>query len=219
MEKKKLDYIIDVPKKVNNIFFLMHGFASNSEKMILIATSLRKILPTSVLVSVNGPFKADIGGGCQWFSLKATNVDDIAKKIKYSYYLLNDLIDEKLKEFSLNDKNLILAGFSQGAMMALYTGFRRKEKPMAVLSFSGLLPETVETLSNELVSRPDVLLLHGTDDRTIPAESMRYAETLLREFNIPYESHLIPNMDHNVDEVAIEYAKKFLMNICNKVEE
>ena len=101
--------------------------------------------------------------------------------------------------------------------MALYTGIRRKETPMGVLSFSGLLPETVETLSKELVSRPEVLLLHGTNDKTLPFESMRNTEKLLREFGVPCETHQIQDMEHTINNVAIDYAKNFLIRICNKV--
>jgi len=218
MENKKLDFLEIVPETVSNVFILLHGYGSDNEDMLSLGLSFRSLMPNTAIISVNGTWEADKGGGYQWFSLKTMNLFSILKEIKISYNLLNKFIDEQLARFSLNNRNLLLGGFSQGAMMSLYTGVRRKSDPLGVLSFSGMMPDTVATLNKELTSRPEVLLIHGTEDRTVPFNSMEKAENLLREFDVPYESHSIHGMGHMINDEALEYATRFIKKICNKIE-
>ncbi len=217
MENKKLDFLEIVPNTVNNLFILLHGYGSDNEDMLSLGLTFRSLLPNTAIVSVNGPWEADKGGGYQWFSLRTMNLFSILREIKVSYNLLNVFIDEQLKRFSLEDKNLLLGGFSQGAMMSLYTGVRRKSDPLGVLSFSGMMPDTIDTLKKELTSRPETLLIHGTDDKTVPFNSLEKAENLLREFDVPYEAHSIQGMGHTIDDEALEYAAEFIKKICNKI--
>lgn len=217
MENKKLDFLEIVPNTVNNLFILLHGYGSDNEDMLSLGLTFRPLLPNTAIVSVNGPWEADKGGGYQWFSLRTMNLFSILREIKVSYNLLNVFIDEQLKRFSLEDKNLLLGGFSQGAMMSLYTGVRRKSDPLGVLSFSGMMPDTIDTLKKELTSRPETLLIHGTDDKTVPFNSLEKAENLLREFDVPYEAHSIQGMGHTIDDEALEYAAEFIKKICNKI--
>ena len=218
MESKKLTFIEDIPSNVNNLFFLLHGFASDNKDMMSLGEHFRKLLPSTALISVNAPSVADNNmGGYQWFSFKTMNVMNILKEIRQSYILLNNLIDEQLKRFKLPPENIFIAGFSQGAMMSLYTGVRREIAPMGIISFSGMMPDTLETLKNNIKSRPEVLLIHGTEDKTLPFESMRTAEKLLREFNIPCESHQIIGMEHEINNQAIEHAKNFIVKVCNNL--
>lgn len=218
MENRKLDFIEIVPKTVNNIFILLHGYGSDNEDLLGLGMQFRDLLPNTAFIAVNGPWTADMGGGYQWFSLRTMNLFSILKEIKISHGLLNRLIDEQLKRFSLENKNLLIGGFSQGAIMSLYTGIRRTSNPLGILSFSGMMPDTIETLKRELKSKPETLLIHGTADRTVPFNSLEKAENLLREFDIPYEAHAIQDMGHTINDEAIYYAREFIKKICNKTE-
>ena len=73
----------------------------------------------------------------------------------------------------LPPERLVLAGFSQGAMLALHLGLRRAVPPAAIIGFSGLLagPPPPEG------SRPPVLLTHGDADTVIPVGAMFAAAT------------------------------------------
>ena len=81
-----------------------------------------------------------------------------------------------------------------------------------------MMPETIDTLKRELTSRPEVLLIHGTEDKTVPFNSLENAENLLREFDVPYEAHAIEGMGHTIDNEALEYATDFIKKICNKTK-
>ena len=70
-------------------------------------------------------------------------------------------------------------GFSQGAMISLFTGLRRVAAPRAILGFSGALIAP-ETLAAELTNRAPVLLVHGEADEAVPVSRSRDAEATLR---------------------------------------
>jgi len=211
----KLEYLEIIPKKVNNIFILLHGYGVDAEDLFSVGMRFRDLLPNTAFLSVNAPWKCEAGSGFQWFSLENMNLFAILKEIKMASKLLDDFIDEQLKRFSLENKNLFLCGFSQGAIISLYNSIRRSEAPFAVLSFSGMMAETVDTLQNELVSKPEILLVHGTIDKTVPYSMLQRTEELLREFDIPYESYSIDGMGHMINDEAIEHGRNFIKRICN----
>lgn len=217
MEKNSLEFVEIKPEKVDNIFILLHGYGSNSRDFLNLGLHFKDLLPNTALISVNAPWKSDVGDGYQWFSLKTMNLFAILKEIKISNNLLNSFIKKQLERFNLEDKNLLIGGFSQGAMMSLYNGFRREKEIFGILSFSGMIPDTMESLKKDLKSKPNTLLIQGTADKTVPYSSLEKAEYLLREFDVPYESYSIQDMGHTINDEAIKDAKKFIKKICNQI--
>ena len=80
-----------------------------------------------------------------------------------------------------------------------------------------MVPDTIDSLKKELKSKPNVLLIHGTTDKTVPYNSLEKAEYLLREFDVPYESYSIQDMGHTINDEAIEDAREFIKKICNQI--
>ncbi|MDD2839767.1 MAG: hypothetical protein PHY80_01380 [Rickettsiales bacterium] len=215
---KKLTHLELIPKQIKNIFILLHGYSSNAEDLFSLGMQFRDLLPNTAIISVNAPVKCEMqGDGYQWFSLKTMNLFSILKEIKTSQRLLNTFIDEQLKRFNLTNSNLILGGFSQGAILSLYTGLRRTPAPLAVLSFSGMLTDTVDTLKKEIQSKPKIFLCHGTADTMVPYNNLERTEKILREFDIDYDSNSIQGMGHTIDAECIEDARNFIKDniICN----
>ena len=101
--------------------------------------------------------------------------------------------------------------------MSLYTALRRQVAPMAILSFSGMLADTLGTLKNEIRCKPNVLLINGTADRVVPFNNLERSEKILKEFDIPVEAHSIHDMGHTIDDEAMEYARNFIKKVCNKI--
>lgn len=217
MSEKELTHLELIPKHIKRILILLHGYGSNAEDLLSIGMRFRDLLPETVIISVNAPTKCEIQNcnGYQWFSLKTMNLFGILKEIKTSQRILNNFIDKQLKRFDLKNSDLILCGFSQGAMLSLYTGLRKNPAPLAILSFSGMLTDTIETLKQEIQSKPKIFLCHGTSDTMVPYINLERTEKILREFDIDYESHSIQDMGHMIDEECIEYARKFIKKIIS----
>jgi phospholipase/carboxylesterase len=113
-------------------------------------------------------------------------------------------VDAELSRLSLPASALALAGFSQGAMMALHTGLRLPEPPAAILAYSGALLAP-ESLPAEVVARPPppVLLVHGELDGVVPVRASRMAEAALLAAGVPVEALYIPRLDHSIDESGL----------------
>ena len=77
--------------------------------------------------------------GYQWFDFTSNDPELIWKKVNDAGETLNKFIDHKLNELNLTDENLSLVGFSQGTMISLHVGLRRKLKMSSIVGFSGRL--------------------------------------------------------------------------------
>jgi phospholipase/carboxylesterase len=214
-EEAPLESFCIAQENPTSIMLLLHGYGTSSDDLLPIGLSLKTLLPTAVVVFANAPTPCEKGFGYQWFSLRTMNLFSILKEIKKAHVLLDKFIDSQLEKYNLQDDALILGGFSQGAMMTLYTGVRRLQKPKCLLSFSGMMPDTIETLSREIRAKPNTCLIHGTMDTVVPFSSMEQAEELLRELEIPFESYAIEDMEHEINDEALDSAKEFLQNILN----
>jgi phospholipase/carboxylesterase len=199
-----------------NLVVFLHGYGSNGENLISLSNDFKSAILQANFISPNAV--EDWEGGfpnCyQWFSLynyngNAKPFDEVAKNIKQSNKKLTDFIDDQLNQFNLTEENLILIGFSQGAMMAIYNSLTRKKKVKAVIAYSGrvILPQ----LAGDLISsRPEICLIHGRNDSVVPFSHFIDGQKILKENNISFKAHDIDNLDHSINLLGIKYAIQFL---------
>ncbi len=205
-------------KNPKYLVIFLHGYGSSGENLIDLAYEFKDILPEAHFISPNGvePWEGGFPDAYQWFSLysgmERKPLANVADNIKNSNKVLQNFITEQLRRFNLEPKNLLLAGFSQGAMMSLYQGLIGFEKPKGIISFSGrlILPEMVGEKS---IQKPEICLIHGRRDTVLPFENFIEAEKLLKQENIPFESHAFDNLDHTIDIGGIKAARGFVKKI------
>ncbi|MES2961039.1 MAG: dienelactone hydrolase family protein [Pseudomonadota bacterium] len=193
----------------------LHGYGANGENLLDLSYEFKKILPDAHFISPNAiePWEGGFPHAYQWFSLSAgmerRSLNVMADSVKNANKTLQHFINSQLERFKLTAENLFLVGFSQGAMMALYQGFIQAKKPAGVISFSGklVLPEMV---NEKTLSKPEICLIHGESDSVVPFSSLAEAEATLKENNISFEAHPIPNLDHSIDIHAIRIAQNFI---------
>jgi phospholipase/carboxylesterase len=115
---------------------------------------------------------------------------------------LHGFIDTELARLAMPGNAWAIMGFSQGAMMSLFTGLRHAVAPRAILAFSGALiaPQTLEA---ELANRAPVLLVHGEADEAVPVTRSQEAEAALAAAGVPVEAHYIPGLGHGIDDTGI----------------
>ncbi len=108
-------------------------------------------------------------------------------------------------ERGIDSRHIVLAGFSQGAAIALHTGLRYPQ-PLAgimALSMPVPLPERIASELNPANAHVPVFLAHGTQDQVVPYPMGEYGHRLLEQVGLPVEWHSY-SMDHTVslEEVA-----------------
>jgi phospholipase/carboxylesterase len=87
-------------------------------------------------------------------------------------------------------------------MMALHVGLRRPRPCAALLGYSGRLV-AADALAGEIVSRPPVLLCHGTADPVVPFDSLAAAQAALAGAGVDVTTVQRPGLGHGLDEPAI----------------
>ena len=97
-------------------------------------------------------------------------------------------------------------------MLSLHVGFRRKNAPAGILGYSGRL-ESPEVLSDEIMVRPPVMLIHGEEDPLLNIELMDSAADLLRENGVKVDTFRRPGLAHGIDQEGINHGAIFLSGV------
>ena len=196
------------------LIVLCHGVGADGHDLIGLAPRWGQALPDALFVAPDGPEAYDMAPmdmprGRQWFSLADRAPDVMQAGAREAAPPLLAFIDAELARAGLATDQVALAGFSQGAMMALYAGLRRRPPPRAVIAYSGALLAG-PTLAAELAGRPPVLLVHGERDEVVPTARSREAEQALRALRVPVEAAWRPGLGHGIDEAGLSIGALFL---------
>ena len=192
---------------------LLHGWGADGTDLMDLAPMLAASLPKTMFLAPDGPAACSANPlGRQWFDLGGTSIDAGPEEAAPA---LHDLIAYLDASRGIEPSRVVLAGFSQGGMMALHLGLRQKPAIGGVISFSGALlaPERVAT---EAVSRPPVLLVHGRDDEVVPFQALAIAEVTLKNNGVE-DITCLPRdgLGHGIDGEAIEAALAFLQRVLS----
>jgi phospholipase/carboxylesterase len=123
-------------------------------------------------------------------------IDESAKKI-------HALIEHE-KERGIPANKIILAGFSQGAVMALTAGLTYPERLGGIIALSGYLPYHDEVLQKTPLANQSIpiFLAHGTNDTVVPYSLGEIVLHLLQKNHYSVDWHAY-QMAHSVcaDEI------------------
>lgn len=182
---------------------LCHGLGADGYDLIDLAPTWAHALPHAAFVAPDAPFPCDMSPmGRQWWSVADRSPSVMAAGVRHAATCLNPFLDAELTRLGLPAEAYALMGFSQGAMLSLFTGLRRAVAPRAILAFSGALLDP-DSLAAELTARPPVLLVHGEADDVVPVSRSRDAEATLRALNVPVEATYVPRLGHGIDDTGL----------------
>lgn len=190
---------------------LLHGYGADGNDLIGLAPLWQSVLPDAAFVSPHAPEPCAMNpfGGRQWFELSLRDPSEYWRGVQAAAPHLNRFLDAELAKHNLDDRALALVGFSQGTMMALHVGLRRKVAPAALIGYSGLLAGP-EHLKTEVTVSPPVLLVHGDQDDVIPVSALSAAETALKEAGLQVKTYVSSGVGHGIDQDGLELAAHFL---------
>ena len=106
---------------------------------------------------------------------------------------------EREKESGIPTNKIILAGFSQGAVITLATGLRYADNLGGLLALSGYLPHAEELLLNasDANKSTPIFIAHGTEDPIVPYMLGEATYLALKQAHYPVSWHAYP-MQHSV---------------------
>ena len=179
----------------------LHGLGADGHDFEPIVPMLG--LPRVRFVFPNAPLRAvTINGGLvmpAWYDITALDREggaDVADVRESAAEVAALLAREKQR--GIPPGKTVLAGFSQGAAVALHAGVRHPEALAGILVLSGyeVLPAAREAEAAPANRRTPMLFCHGTEDPLVPVERGRAAwkayatpdrEALWREFPIAHQ--------------------------------
>lgn len=200
----------------SSMVILLHGYGANGQDLLSLAADWQDDFPHTVFVAPDAPEVCEISPfGYQWFSLgdwSPLSLDTGARGIAP---WLNNFIETQLNRFHLTPDRLILAGFSQGTMMALYVALRHAPKIAGVLGYSGALL-CADEWPKLTLQKPEICLIHGVADPTVPVGAYFHAAQLLQQNAFPFEGHVLPGLMHGINEYGVDIGRKFLHRVLGR---
>jgi phospholipase/carboxylesterase len=146
------------------LFLLFHGVGATADDLVPIGEFLARAFPNSTVASVPAPFPSDFGSGRQWFSVNGVTEDNRLARVEQAMPRFVQTVHELQKRFAVDPDATVIAGFSQGAIMALESA-----------RLGHALAGRIVSLSGRFVKLPDAVpaktrfhFLHGQDDGVVP---------------------------------------------------
>lgn len=188
---------------------LLHGLGADGHDLEPVAHALklhnvRFILPHAEArpVTLNGGYIMPA-----WYDIYEP---DLARKQDEAGFvqaktIIADLIDREVAR-GINIERIVLAGFSQGGAVALYSGLSLALPIAGIVALSTYLPQ----LPNAIDNPPRIWAAHGTNDGVIPLSRSQASYDRLDK--TPLEMHIYP-MAHEISLQEIADLRGWLNNL------
>lgn len=191
---------------------LLHGYGSDGNDLIGLAPHWQGVLPGALFLAPNAPMELGMGG-FQWFAIDWAG-DRLASRqtgVMSARPVLVDFLNDLWSQTGIAPQRTILAGFSQGAMMALHVGtsLPAEQQLMGIVGFSGaLLPP--EHLGGAGMARPPICLVHGDLDDVVDPNHSAEANAVLTEAGFEVAYHVSRGVAHGIAPDGLAFATDFV---------
>lgn len=194
-----------------------HDFAGIVPELHLAAAAhIHFIFPNAPIqpVTINGGHKMRA-----WYDILEASLERKVDEagIYQSADAINRLIQQEIAK-GIASEHILLAGFSQGGVIALHTGLRYPSQLAGIVALSTYLP-TVEQLNSEgstANKATPIFMAHGILDAVVDIETAKAAFDALkmREYNIKWHDYL---MEHSVCVEEIHHIATFINGIFRPI--
>ncbi len=147
-----------------------------------------------------------------WYDIKTWDLQNRADEagVRQSALLVQNLLDKVIAS-GIPAEKIILAGFSQGGVIALHLLPRLPYKIAGVMALSTYMavPDALKTEMNTLNKTTPVLVAHGTADPVVPMQAGQLAFNALKYagFNVRWQDY---RMEHSVCAQEVADISRFI---------
>jgi phospholipase/carboxylesterase len=167
--------------------FAMHGWGSN-------AMDLQGLAPyiadgRFLVICPQGSVEVEIGAinGYGWYEVRRLGSQPDPDKVDAAVDQLREFLDEASARYPVDPRKVVVAGFSQGGMMAYSLAMRWPERFAALVGIGTAFPERLasQVTNHEAVQRLPTMVQHGRADQAIDMARARKSVEELRELKVP----------------------------------
>ena len=215
-------YILDVTSisplsknKPRQVIVLCHGYGGDGKDISALAINWQRFLPDAIFLCPNAPEICSVNPqGYQWFDLASDEEEVILEKSLVAEKKLSIFLDQVFENFQLGPSNLALVGFSQGTMMGIQVGIKKKNKINCLIGYSGKVINQ-KHLSDNINSKPKMFLMHGENDTIVPPTHLLEAKEYLKKNGINVKTKMFKNCEHRIpvegSSLGLGFLKKNLL--------
>lgn len=211
--------IIPTEKHTHSVIW-MHGLGADGHDFEAIVPELKLANEKHIhFIFPNAPVQAvTINGGMKmrsWYDILEMSLErkvDIGG-IYDSASHINAIIEEEIEK-GIPSENILLAGFSQGGVIALHAGLRFPKKLAGILALSTYLPTTdsLQSQKSEANLETEILMCHGSVDPVVSIDNAKHAFNVLKssDYSIEWKEYY---MQHSVCPEEIVDISNFISRI------
>jgi len=202
--------------RADSLVVFIHGYGADGNDLIGLAAPMAEHLPDTTFISPHAPNACTMNPmGREWFPIPSIDMtsEGFAREIMLqSAAQFQGWLDTQVVAEGVTPDRVVLVGFSQGTMMALHTGPRRADQLAGIVGFSGRLLAP-ETLADEMLAKPPVLLVHGDMDMVVPPSHMPKAAEALTTAGFNVDTHISHGMAHGIAPDGLGLAVQFVAKV------
>ena len=217
-----INYVLDVTSilplsknKPRQVIILCHGYGGDGKDISNLAINWQRFLPDAIFLCPNAPEICSVNPqGYQWFDLASDEEEVILEKSLVAEKKLSIFLDQVFENFQLEPSNLALVGFSQGTMMGIQVGIKKKNKINCLIGYSGKVINQ-KHLSENINSKPKMFLMHGENDTIVSPTHLLEAKEYLKKNGINVKTKMFKNCEHRIpvegSSLGLGFLKKNLL--------
>jgi len=189
--------------QVEQLFVLLHDQGATPASMTALALALRSAFPHAAVIALAGfePFDHN-DTGRQWYSVRGLTEKNQPERVARAMPALVARVRAAQERFHLLQTNTALAGFSQGAIMALESTLEHDGLAGRILAFGGRYAE----LPRHAPQWVTLHLLHGQVDPVTPVQHALAAHDQLALLHGDATLDIASNVGHQLHPALIRQA-------------
>ena len=87
--------------------------------------------------------------------------------------------------------------------------YKRKDKINSIIGYSGKIIDT-DHLSQNVVSKPNIILMHGDKDQVVTIDGLLEAKDFFRKLNYDITTQIFKNCEHRIPQEGSSMGLEFL---------
>ena len=209
--------IVETSQPIKNTVIWLHGLGADGYDFVPIVDRFN--IPNTRFIFPHAPHRPiSMNNGYEmraWYDLYGLSMQDKQDEtgMREMRSTIEALIAQE-KSKGILASHIVLAGFSQGGAMALFTALRHQEKLAGILALSTYLPlkQTLAREVNRANANTPIFMAHGSFDSVITLDTCKVSLDLLNSLHLHVQWHEYP-MAHGLCDEEIEDINQFLNEI------
>ncbi|KAJ1655992.1 hypothetical protein IWQ61_004355 [Dispira simplex] len=214
--------VLAATKKHTATVIFMHGLGDSGHGWASVIRDIRGLLPHVKFILPHAPSQpVTLNGGMRmpsWydiFSLDKINAKEDREGMLHAITRINELVTEEMESSKLPSDRIVVAGFSQGAALALLTGLTSERKLAGMAALSGYLPlrEDIFAMATDASKNTPIFMAHGDSDMVVNYQFGKGSAELLKQHHYQVDFNTYEDLGHSAFPEELQDLARFFWKV------